>query len=233
MPTITNNADGGSDGTTVTAGNSGGASGTAYDSVVGTPTITFDNDHASSGSLAYKVTGGTGAQQMVWSTALGTVGQLWGRFYIWSSGAPSTNIGIVRFTVGGSQTARLRYETTGQLMLSDAGNGPEVTTTSAIPTGQWVRVEFQITFTPATGTCDLRYYSDAESETATESLSSSSLNAALNCDTVQIGCHNTVTLTYWMDDIEINTTGFPGPAPRGRGRAPMVTPISALHAATW
>ena len=58
--TYTNNAEGGSNGTTVTTGNSGGASGTAFDSI--TNTHTFSSSSPYDGSLSYStVTTGTAA----------------------------------------------------------------------------------------------------------------------------------------------------------------------------
>src|SRR5436190_10712109 len=53
---LENTAEGGSNGTTVTVGNSGGASGDPFDivSIGGSSAIVFDNAHVHDGSLAYK-----------------------------------------------------------------------------------------------------------------------------------------------------------------------------------
>lgn len=227
---LNNSAEGGSNGTTVTAANSGGASGDAFNSVVGTPTITFDNTQAL-GALSYKVVASTTAQQVVWSFT--AVPQLYGRLYLYSSGAPSSATGLLRFTVGGSQTARIRYNADGTLTLADNGNAAEVSTVAALPTNAWMRIEYQITFTPGTGTCDLRTYNDPNSTTPTENLSSASLNALTNCDTVQIGSFNSATWTGWLDGLNVNTVDFPGPITR-RPSGLLVAPSPAVRrAASW
>jgi hypothetical protein len=228
---LNNNAEGGTNGVTVSAANSGGASGNAWDSVAGTPTITYDNAQAL-GTLAYKVVASTTAQQVVWAASHGTQSETWGRLYLWSNANPTGVTGIVRWLVGGSQTARLRLETTGVLTLADAGNAAEIATVSGIPTGQWVRVEWHIQFAVTTGVCDLRTYNNADSTTPTESLSSASLNALANCDTVQYGSFNSTTWTGWMDGLNVNTTGFPGPI-TGRPPAPVMSRAATVRAARW
>ncbi len=215
---LTNNAEGGSLGATVGTGGSG--SGSAWNAVVGTPLITYDDVHAH-GDLAYKValTGTTTAQQLVWdSTSVGTVSEMWGRLYLWSSAHPADNrFGLVRFLVGGAQAARLIYETNGTLVISDAGNAPEVTTTATVATGQWVRIEWHIVFVAAAATIELRLYTDAESTTPTEVVSTAAaIGVGVNCDRVEVGAFLNAlpsTWTGWIDDIEVNTTGWPGPVP--------------------
>ncbi|TDD97652.1 hypothetical protein [Actinomadura rubrisoli] len=229
---LNNGAEGGTNTTTVSAANSGGASGNPFDSVVGTPTITFDNTHAL-GNLSYKVVAGASAQQMVWSSAShGTQSETWGRLYLYSSGAPSAVTGIVRWLVGVGQTARLRYESTGVLTLSDVGNNPEFATANPIPTGQWVRLEWHILFQAGTGVCDLRTYNNADSTTPTESLSSATLNAAAGCDTVQWGSFNAVTWTGWLDGLQVNNTGFPGPI-TARPAVTVANRAAVVRAAGW
>lgn len=231
---LNNGAEGGSHGVTVSAANSGGASGDAFNSTVGTPAITFDNTHAL-GTLAYRVAPTTSAQQVVWSSAsLGTQSELWARVYIWSGGAPSAANGLLRFTVGGSQTARLSYESTGVMVFRDAGNAAEITGTVAITTGQWVRVEVHAIFTPATGTTEIRLYNNADSTTASETLSSGTANLATNCDTVQIGSFNNVTQSaFWLDGLQVNNTGWPGPITRRRSGLLMASSPAAVRAGRW
>lgn len=230
---LNNGAEGGTASVAVSSGNSGGASGDAFNSTVGTPAITYDSTHAL-GTLAYRVAPTTSAQQMVWSSAsLGTRGELWGRFYLWSAGAPSAANGLVRFLVGGSQTARLSYEAGGTLTFRDAGNSPEITSSGIIPTGQWVRIEWHAIFTPATGTTELRIYNNADSTTATETLSSGSANLGTNCDAVQLGSFNNVTQSaFWLDGLQVNDTGWPGPI-AGLPRAPRMSSAAVVRAARW
>lgn len=229
---LTNSADGGTLGATVSAANSGGASGNAFDSVVGTPTITFDNTH-SLGPFAYKVIGGASAQQMVWSTAQGTIAQQYGRLYLYTTGNPSGVTGIVRWLVGGAQAARLRLETTGALTISDAGNAAEITTTNAIALNQWIRIEWHVVFVASNATIEIKLFNNADSATPTETVTSTTAaGLGVNCDTTQLGSFNSSTWTGWMDAIEINDTGYPGPLVRPPFR-PLVAGGAVMRAAGW
>lgn len=224
-----NGADGGTHGVTVSAANSGGASGNAWNSVVGTPTITFDNTHAI-GPLAYRVAGAASAQQMVWSFS--AIAEMYGRMYLWSGGAPSAATGLVRPTTGGAQAARLRYNTDGTLSLADAGNSPELTTVGAIPTGQWIRVEWRIQFVATNATIALFTFNNPDSLTATESLSSATAaGMGVNCDAVQFGSFNSATWTGWMDAISVNDFGYPGPLMRPQ--AALAGRAAVHRAASW
>jgi hypothetical protein len=231
---LNNGAEGGTEDATVTTANSGGASGDAWDAVVGTPTITFDNEHAL-GTRAYKVTAAASAQQMAWtSTSHGTRAQTWGRVYLWSNGHPSGVTGIIRWVTGGSQAARLRYESTGVLTLSDAGNAAEFATAAAIPTGQWVRIEWHIVFVNSGATVELRTYNSADSTTPTENLSTgAAAGIGVNCDRVEFGSLNSATWTGWMDGIQANDTGWPGPITRRPSGLLMAASAAAVRAGRW
>jgi hypothetical protein len=80
-PTIinSNTAEGGTNGVTVTTGNSGGASGDAFDNVVGSPT--FSNAHPFTGSMGYYSPGGGTASTLDWNvstmTAYGVKTSFW------------------------------------------------------------------------------------------------------------------------------------------------------------
>lgn len=229
---LNNAAEGGTLGATVTTANSGGASGNAWDAVVGTPTITYDNTHAL-GTLSYKVVASTTAQQVAWTSAShGTQSETWGRLYLWSQSAPTGVTGIVRFVVGGSQAARIRYEPTGLLTLSDAGNAAEFSTAAAIPTGQWVRIEWHIQFVATNATVELRTYNTADSTTPTESLSTTAAGIGAGCDRVEFGSFNSTTWTGWMDGIQVNNTGWPGPI-TGRGTRLLAPPAAVVRASRW
>lgn len=214
MVALFNGAEGGTLGATVSAANSDNASGNAWNSVVGTPTITFDNTQAI-GTQSYKIVNPPSAQQMVWSTSLGTVTEVWGRLYLYSSAAPSGVTGIVRFLSGGSQSARLRYETAGTLTISDAGNATEITTTNAVATSQWTRIEYHIIFDAVSATCEIKLFNNAWSLTPTETkTTTTAAGLGANCDTVQFGAFNSCTWTAWLDGIAIHndsSIGYLGP----------------------
>ncbi|WP_433234012.1 hypothetical protein [Actinomadura nitritigenes] len=228
---LNNGAEGGPLGATVSTANSGGASGNPFDLFAGTPTITYDNTHAL-GTQSYKVVAGASAQQMAWSSAsVGTVAEMWWRIYLWSSAAPSGVTGIIRWTIGGSQAARLRYETDGTLTLSDSGNAAEIATASAFPTGEWARIEGHIQFVATGAAVELRTY-HGDSATPIEAVTGSAGGIGVNCDQISFGSFNAATWTGWMDGINANDNGFKGPLTRGRSGL-LVPNYAARRAASW
>lgn len=243
MVALNNGGEGGTDGAAVTSGNSGGVSGNAWDSVTGAPT--FDSAHAY-GSLAYKfdLAASSTSRQLIWSSALGTQSEVWGRFYLWTGAAPpvTNRVGIVRGLVGGGQAFRITWETDGTIAFRDAGNGitggGTMVTSAALPSNQWVRVEFHAIPLSSTGTAELRVYHNADSTTATQTLSTTSSNMVAGVDSLQWGAFvgATCTATFWLDLINANTTGFPGlgavfVSPTGIGSAAGVgTPAVAAGA---
>jgi hypothetical protein len=230
---LNNGAEGGSLGATVSAANSGGASGNAWDATVGTPTITYDNTHAL-GTMAYRVAAAGTAQQMAWtSTSHGVQAETWGRKYLWSDGHPTGVTGIVRWVTGGAQAARLRYEPSGVLTLSDAGNAAELATVGAIPTGQWVRIEWHLQFVASGATVELRTFNSADSLTPTENLSAVAAGIGVNCDRVEFGSFNSTVWTGYMDALQVNNTGFAGPITRRRSGLLVASGAAAVRAGRW
>jgi hypothetical protein len=199
----------GVDGATVGTGESG--SGNPWDATVGTPTITYAPEHAR-GRMGYEVVAGASAQQMSWtSTSLGTITEVYGRFYLWSHGNPSTATGLFRFTAGGSQTARIRYNADGTLTISDAGNAAEVTTT-ALTTGALIRIGFYIEFVASNATVTLNVYDTHTSLTPSETVTSSTAaGMGTSADRVDIGSFNNATWTGCLSDIALSGTAEPPP----------------------
>lgn len=215
MVALFNGAEGGAVGATVSAGNSGDTSGDAWDGVVGTPTITYDNAFAL-GTRSYLISNAPSTQQMFWSTKLGTVSELWGRFYLRYSALPNTPIGLVRPTTGGSQAARIRLNNDGTLTISDSGNAAEVTTVAALPTAQFIRVEWHIQFVATSAVVELKTFNSSQSLTPTENLSTSASGIGVNCDAVQFGAFTSGSFVFsgWMDGIAVHddpSIGFLGP----------------------
>lgn len=242
MPTLDNTAEGGTNTTTVTTGNSGGASGNAWDSVAVGGALTYDNTH-SRGALAYKVVGDTvNPTYMTWTTALGTAAEVWGRVYLYLTAAPSAATGLVRIRVGGVQTMRIQLATAGAGQLEirkNSGNTLVGTVATACATNQWIRFEYHLLAVTSGAQLEVRLYNTADSATATDQFSSTgdTLTSA-NVDEVSVGHHNaSAASTIWVDDIDVNTVGWPGPSVTAlphllaRGQRPRLVP--AARAAIW
>lgn len=143
--TFSNTAEGGTEGATVTTGNSGGASGNAYG------TVTTDN----SGTLTYRAVAayrGTRGIRLRANNfgdfaALGTAGMGSGtfgrlRWYMKMNTLPSQGIQlVVPFGLSGQVYGFVGLDEAGRLFLNDSFTDSYRTGTYGVPTNTWVRVE--------------------------------------------------------------------------------------------
>lgn len=214
---LTNTAEGGTIGGDVTAANSGGASGDAWDNVLRATAdggaFIYDDEHAR-GTAAYKITSATSPVWAGWdSGSVGTLTEAWGRLYLWLPAVPSAELALVRVRSGGSQSARIAITSSGLLILRQASNAAVATSTGTVPTGQWVRIEWHIIAATTNGTIEARVYGSADSETITETMSSSTAALTAAVDEVQYGPVGSEDgHTYWLDDLAATDVDWLGPA---------------------
>jgi hypothetical protein len=215
MTTVTGSFEGGTDATTISAANSGGASGNAFDSVEITAgnTLVFDNDHAAHGTLAAKcvTTGTLGAGSNAaakWSTAIGNQNDFWWRMYLWIDTFGAAAVRVVHFDNFGSNGGGINLTSARKIQLGDAVGGTSSVSTNTIPTGQWVRLEGQYDGgNPTTSSCRIYLSPDSASIDETVTLSG-------NWPTISgtsFGPRN-AGFTMWIDDVGIDTVAFMGPA---------------------
>lgn len=162
MTSISNSAEGGTHGTTVTTGNSGGASGTACSLVtVGTGnTITFSTAGASHGSMGYAASFGTSTNGfLVWPFV--TSGRLVMRFYFKLDTLPSA-LDHLSYFRGSGNMGGLGITSTNKLRLIDASANliSGSTATNALSAGVWYRAEVAVTkgTTTSNGRLEYAYY---------------------------------------------------------------------------
>lgn len=223
---LANNADGGTNGTTATTANTGGASGDVFDGVTtgASATTTFDSTVTPrAGGLSYKFTEPTTAvtNYLSWSTALGTLStgaHIAGRVYVRLSILPSANWSFVRFLNGSTVLGGVRINTTGVLALEASGGSVSGSAgTGTMSTNTWYRVEFDFTALGATGNGTARLFAgDSTTASGTDATTSAVSFGTLAPNGVRIGMSATtgmpVSSSWWFDDIQLNTTGMPGPA---------------------
>jgi hypothetical protein len=220
--TLTNNAEGGTSGVTVTTGNSGGASGRAWDVVtIGTGcTSVFDNSQAAHGLLSYKIaTGSTSAEAYnTWTTAsVGSQTQVWFRLYLYFPVQPTVTSRV--FTALGSPPssltcAALSVLTNGTLQLVDSAFSTVFVTTHSIPIGAWFRVEGYVTGSATAGQAQLRLFDSLDSTAPTETQTSAATHNLLgNVCRVTYGIDSSVVNAgpYWYDDAGLTNIGYMGP----------------------
>lgn len=151
--TAWNTAEGGSDDTAVTTGNSGGLSGNAWN-VVGTAggSPTFEATNALEGSLCYRTAPSAGATTLIWQSAtLGTLTQSWGALFVRfdALAASSMVLLLAQQTDGGAIAFKLAVTSTGYIRIIRAANTTVATAASGtvISAGNWYRIEWHIDHT--------------------------------------------------------------------------------------
>jgi hypothetical protein len=216
--TLYNGFEGGTSGVTITAGNSGGASGNAFDTVVigsTTATLIFDNAHAAHGGLSAKVATGAAASTvlMEWTNSEGTVPTIYYRMYLYSSGTPTLGVRLFTARTSAALAAALQWTNTGTLELINGGNSVVATFAGTVPANQWIRIEGQVTGNASTGVLSATQYNSADSVTGTETQTVSNANTTGSLAQFFFGENsaNAAQGPFWLDDIGIATSGSLGP----------------------
>lgn len=221
MTLLQNNAEGGTSGTTVTTGNSGGVSGNAFDAVnIGTgAAVTFDNTHAAHGGLSYNVSvGATSANaNLQWSTSMGAQTTIWFRAYYYLTANFSVAHRIFECTTSGTLVGSVELSTTGKIIMQNTAAAAVLTSTNSVPLNQWFRVEGFITGSATVGQLSFSLYSTQDSQLALESQTSTATqNTTGSPDTYLFGIIGTTsTGPYWIDEPAISNTGLIGPTNTG------------------
>lgn len=215
MTQTTATFEAGVNGNNVTNG-AGEASTTAWNTVdaLGGP-ITYDNTHKYDTLAAKIVLTGSGSEtSMQWGAALGTVTDQYGRAYIWLNALPTGSaIRLVQGYSGGSTAFRIDVNTAGTIALLD-NVGLVQTTSTAVATGQWVRLEWHVVHSLTVGQIELKLFNSPDSATPTEtSTTSANRNTQANCNLITFGNSNgaAATATFWIDNIVAGAASYPGP----------------------
>lgn len=212
-----NSFEGSSDETTVTTGNSGGASGNAFDSVsVGTgATVVYDNAQSALGSFSCR-TGTTGTSSLAYvAWTLASVTTDYSRGLLRLTSLPSAAAQpVLRYLSGGSQSLRVNVKSAGTIEVRDAGNSVVGTTTAAITAGQFWRMEVRTVLSATVGQVELRYFANPNSATPTETLNLSGLALTANATEIRwgVGAALANAVSTWFDNVAAEGTGFFGPS---------------------
>jgi hypothetical protein len=148
----------GSDGTTVTTGNSGGASGTAWTATAG---LVYKTDTFAQGASSAGVDNpGTGTALGRW--ALGSTDTAFSvRLAFRHTVATTGDVDLIEVRAPNDSTylARLRLQGTNRLRLADSAGGFAWTSTSTLPVDTWHVISYYVTTgtTTANGTARAAY----------------------------------------------------------------------------
>lgn len=140
MVALRNTAEGGSNTTAVTAANSGGASGTAWNSV-NLATFTFATAAAMHGALGYRQANpGTTTPYLRWDATATDLAAV--RFYFRMSALPGVAVEVCSFRNGSSLVfSQFQVSSTNALQLSIGGPGVVFTSSAALLANTWYRFE--------------------------------------------------------------------------------------------
>lgn len=244
MVAYANNAEGGTEGATVTTGNSGGASGTAWSSVVtdsgpeDTPTIVYARVAAYRGSLGYRVISSYATQVGLFTKAF-TAGYQRLRFYVRLSSYPTaepSGLDVIQFVEvidgTGGIPGYLYLDAAGRLLLIDANGNAVAQTTNGLPLRTWLRIELIVDPDTTGSGGKARFCYAVGDGSPVETIVKSGLNLGTAGTVSRFGLPKpgmTANLPeLWLDEIAYDSDGtnttFIGPSSAGRFRVGATTP---------
>lgn len=199
-----NTFNGGSNGTSITTGNSGGTSGDAFQEVSG---ATYSSTNAT-GSRAPLVAQLTSSGYVLWNITP-SQRDIYVAAYYYLTSYPSSSWETAIWLRAGSfnDNAQIRLQSDGRIQVSGSDFTVILTTSSAIPLNQWVRIEAKITIgtTNSNGAVDLRIYS-GDSPTPLETKTATGVNTNINLP-VEVWFRAPGVACY-LDDVGISDEGW-------------------------
>src|SRR6478672_10771565 len=230
---LVNTAEGGSNGTTITTGNTGGASGNAATSVTTAGAVAiFDASKVAHGTLSYQFSTSTSAQAFFeWSSGVGPIPRCFGGFYV-NASAFTTVPSLARLRGNGAATQNIRIslDATGHVQVRGTGNTVLATSTNPLVVGSWARIEWDVIGGPL-GTANVYIYlaADAAVGAHTELVTVTGVDLGPGTiDDISFGIvASTVSASAFnLDNFNVNSTALPGPA------APNKPPVQTLVGGT-
>jgi hypothetical protein len=228
-----------------TAGVSGGGNDSAFNTLAGSVgtgvTLGYSNAEAAHGALSCLIAEPSSAANgyVVWSSSLTatSITTVYFRIYVWYASLPSAGVRLVTILNGSTFQGGIQLNTTGKLTALNAagsaqtwtGNGL-TTTTNALNTGAWSRIEGFITGSATVGQVSVSIYNTMDSTTATESeATAATLNTTGALTAIRFGnVSEAPSFTMYMDDLGASDTGLLGPAQfTGTGTAALTLTATA------
>jgi hypothetical protein len=230
---VANTFEGGTDGVTISAANSGGASGDAFTSVFGTSL--FQNSPAI-GGMAMEVVDAAGSTGVRWTGfGLGSV-SVYFRGYYYLTAFPTTNALIPMFvqTAAAASCAQLQLTTAGKLRNLNAAAGPLGTAGAvSVALNQWIRIEWRVLASTTVGEAEWRLFNTADSTTADETQNNTGAVLGADTDGIRFGVCTTpvptTPFTVGVDNVAASSTDWIGPVPSGFTNTVVPTVTGTLN----
>jgi len=213
-----NTFDGVGNGVALTTGNTGGLSGIPFDVInaLANGTLAGDTTRSAHGAASLKVATGitAGTISAQWNPF--PVGQslVYFRMYLFITASASPAWRPFAARTGASHVASILVSGT-QLSISyGAGFTGTTAFTTAMPTGQWVRVEGHFIGDPTAGEVAMSLFLTADGIVPAETHTFSGLNTVGLMTVFQAGQLNSAASSgpFWLDELALSATGPVGPA---------------------
>lgn len=210
-----NDFESGSNGTNITTGNS--ASPDAWDAVTGpgagASALAYDSAIKMRGALSGKFQSGgsAGTDLVTWSTKFGTQTTWYGRGYLYLTGASPTQN---RSGMKSNGNVRWAIATNSKIELWNNLGAVGATSATTVTNNSWARIEWKLVHSTTVGSFEMKIFLTPDSVTPTETFSFTGANTAANCTSATFGIYTSVVShpAFYFDDIEVNSTGYPGPS---------------------
>lgn len=224
---IANNFDGGTNNTTLTAGNTGGSSGTAISSLTtsGSTTIQFSDSYSKSGTLSMRnsyALSQAGYANWAFAPATLTTRTAIRFYFLIPSGQPTSSWEVLHVWTTSGRVMALTIGSTSRLVVRSASNTVLATAAATLTTDVWYRVEVGVAVgtTTSNGTIQVAYYV-GDSGTPVETIwnstaTNSGLSAIANFRVGMAGLASTARTMHY-DDFAAQelASGFIGPSVSG------------------
>lgn len=220
---LTNSFEEGSNGTTITTGNSAppAGAGNAFDTVTigASATLTYDNTQAAHGTLSAKYVEPASAVSIVteWSTSLTATSllQAWFRAYIFITAFPTANLRIIRGLNGATFCCAIAISNAGKVLTLNSAGATQTTSTTVVPTSAWFRLEGFFIGSPTAGQIQVKIFTTSDDEISPDETNTTgaAINTTNTLTKISFGQPSSVaSYTLWLDDLGASDTGYLGPS---------------------
>ena len=224
MTVLANTFEGGSNGTVITAANSGATSGDAFDNVYagGTGSAEYDTDITINDSVSALLNVSSGAyRQLAWIASMPSTGEVWTRMYFRvDDPTPAANTIIQQYRESDTTTigCDVRINTGGTITLR-APSTARYTSTTVLSADTVYRLEVHVVSSATVGHIEARLFYGANLEGTTPDESFGSPTANWDTGNGTVGgfvfgvCTNpTQTWNLTIDDVAISDASWIGPS---------------------
>lgn len=237
-----NTFEGGTDGTGITSGNSGGASGDAFNTVSGT--ADYDNDTPAPlvGAMSAYINAASGSTSSVRLDYTSST-TVYFRFYFYKTGNPAAVTTLARLFDSGTGGVDLRVNTSGALVFRNAG-GTTINTSAALASNTLHRIEGRVVHSDTVGRMMLRIFSGTNAHGLAPDLeygdTVSDRDTNAQSDNFRFGVLSNPSTGGWtayIDDVELDDADWVGPSDRPTAIADLAgtagdTEVDLTHSAS-